>query len=96
MKRYLEQIETNIFPRNDRMCALIRAKRDLIDEGFMPKSMQALLDHQDGWRKDHDKWRKEGVPYPFYAPSPFPRLLEKELKAKILQLDERRDALTKP
>jgi hypothetical protein len=95
MKRWIDQIEKVIFPRNEKMCALIRAKQDLIDEGFMPKNWQALLDHQDGWREEHDKWRKEGVAYPFHARTGFPRMLEKELKAKILQLDERRDALLK-
>src|SRR6185503_1959262 len=31
MKRYIDQIEKNIFPRNEKMCALIRSKRDLVE-----------------------------------------------------------------
>jgi hypothetical protein len=92
LRRYIDQIEKNIFPRNERMCALIRSKRDLA-EGPEPASWQALLDHQDGWRGDHEKWRKEGVAYPFYARSAFPRSLERELKASIAALEERKAAL---
>src|SRR5262245_20962497 len=92
LRRYIDQIEKNIFPRNERMCALIRTKRDLA-EGSEPPSWQALLDHQDGWREDHEKWRKEGVAYPFHARSAFPRSLERELKASIAALEERRSAL---
>ena len=74
------------------MCALIRTKRDLA-EGPEPASWQALLDHQAGWSEDHQKWRKEGVAYPFYARSAFPRSLERELRATIATLEERRNAL---
>lgn len=88
MKRWIDKMEKDLLPRNDRMCALIRAKRDLVD-GELSKSWQALLEHQDGWREDHDKWRKEGVAYPFHARSSFPRTLERELKASIAALEER-------
>jgi len=91
MKRYLDQLEKNTFPRNERMCALIRSKTDLVEGGALPASWQALLDHQDGWREDHEKWRKEGVAYPFHARSAFPRSLERELRATIADLDRRRD-----
>jgi hypothetical protein len=90
MKRYIDQIEKNVFPRNEKMCALIRSKRTL-SEGPEPASWQALLDHQDGWREDHEKWRKEGVAYPFHARSAFPRSLERELRASIADLERRRD-----
>jgi len=94
MKRWIDHIEKEIFPRNDRMCALIRSKRGLA-EGPEPASWQALLEHQDGWREDHQKWRKEGVAYPFHARTSFPRTLERELKASIAALEERRAALPK-
>src|SRR6185295_1472448 len=92
LQRWIEKAEKDLMPRNDRMCALIRAHPDLVD-GPMPKSWTALLEHQDGWKEAHTKWRKEGVAYPFHAPTPFPRLLEKELKASIASLEARRDAL---
>ena len=94
MKRWIDHIEKEIFPRNDRMCALIRSKRGL-SEGPEPASWQALLEHQDGWREDHQKWRKEGVAYPFHARTSFPRTLERELKASIAALEERKAALSK-
>src|SRR5688572_19077422 len=92
MKRYLDQIEKDMFPRNERMCALIRSKRDLAD-GPEPASWKVLLDHHEGWRGDHEKWRKEGVPYPFHARTGFPRTLEKELQASIAALEQRRAEL---
>ena len=95
MKRWIDQIEKVIFPRNEKMCALIRSKKDLIEGGEMPKSWQELLVHQDGWRADHDKWRKEGVAYPFHAQTGFPRSLERELKATIAALEERKAGLAK-
>jgi hypothetical protein len=95
LKRWIEKAEKDLMPRNERMCALIRAKRELVDGPALPANWQALLDHQDGWRADHEKWRKEGVAYPFHAPTPFPRPLERELKASISKLEERRDALKK-
>ena len=95
MQRWTDQIEKVIFPRNEKMCALIRSKQDLIDEGFLPKSWQALLEHQDGWREEHNKWRKEGVAYPFHARTGFPRTLEKELRACIAALEERKATLLK-
>ena len=83
-----------MMPRNERMCALIRAKRDLVD-GPLPASWQALLDHWDGWKEDHEKWKKQGVPYSFTARTPFPRSLERELRASIAQMEERLAALKK-
>jgi hypothetical protein len=95
LRRWLAKAEGDLMPRNDRMCTLIRAKRDLVQGGELPKNWQALLDHWDGWKAQHEKWKKEGVEYPFHAPSPFPRLLEKEVKASIAELESRRDALKK-
>jgi hypothetical protein len=94
MKRWIDQIEKVIFPRNEKMCALIRSKGDLA-EGPEPAGWKALLEHQDGWRADHDRWRKEGVAYPFHAQTGFPRSLERELKATIAALEERKAALGK-
>jgi hypothetical protein len=95
MKRWIDHIEKEIFPRNEKMCALIRSKRDLVVGGELPKSWQALLEHQDGWREDHDQWRKKGVAYPFHARTGFPRTLEREVKATIAELEERKAALFK-
>ena len=95
MKRYLDQIEKDMMPRNERMCALIRAKKDLVDGPELPASWQALLEHHEGWRAAHEKWKKEGAAYPFHAPTPFPRSLERELKASIAKLEARRDSLRK-
>lgn len=95
LKRWIEKAEKDLLPRNDKMCALIRSKKDLVEGGSLPKSWQALLEHQDGWREDHDKWRKEGVAYPFHARTSFPRMLEKELKASIAALEERKATLLK-
>jgi len=94
LRRWIEKFEKDLMPRNDRMCALIRAKKDLVD-GPLPASWQALLDHEDGWKSAHEKWKTEGVPYPFHAPTPFPRSLERELKASIAKLEERRASLRK-
>jgi len=95
LKRWIAKFEGDLMPRNERMCALIRSKRDLVDGPELPASWQALLEHQDGWRAAHEKWKKEGVAYPFHAPTPFPRSLERELKASIAALEARRDALKK-
>src|SRR6185436_20391810 len=65
LKRYVDQIEKDMLPRNEKMCALIRSKRDLVDGPDLPASWKALIEHHEGWREDHTKWRKEGVAYPF-------------------------------
>ena len=95
LRRWLQKAEGDLMPRNERMCVLIRSKRDLVEGGTLPANWQALLDHWDGWKAQHEKWKKEGVEYPFHAPSPFPRLLEKEVRASISALEARRDALKK-
>lgn len=89
LKRYVEQIEKDMLPRNEKMLALIRSKRDLVDGSDLPASWKALIEHQEGWREDHEKWRKEGVAYPFHARTSFPRTLEKELRASIAELEKR-------
>ena len=89
LKRWIEKFEGDLMPRNDRMCALIRSKRDLVDGPELPASWQALLDHEDGWKAAHEKWKTEGTPYPFHSPTPFPRSLERELKASIADLEQR-------
>ncbi|MBI3857259.1 MAG: hypothetical protein HY293_16355 [Planctomycetes bacterium] len=94
LQRWIEKIEKDLMPRNEKMCALIRSKRSLA-EGPEPASWQALLEHEDGWREDHEKWRKDGTAYPYHARTSFPRSLERELKASIAQLEERRAALKK-
>ena len=86
--RWLRKAEGDLMPRNERMCALIREKRDLVD-GPLPASWQALLDHQDGWRTAHEKWKKDGQPYGLRAPTSFPRRLEADLKADIARLEAR-------
>src|SRR5438477_12301741 len=55
LQRWISKFEGDLMPRNERMCALIRAKRDLVDGPELPASWQALLDHQDGWRAAHEK-----------------------------------------
>jgi hypothetical protein len=95
LRRWIAKFEGDLMPRNERMCALVRAKRDLVEGPALPASWQALLEHQDGWRAAHEKWKKDGVAYPFHAPTPFPRSLERELRASIAALEARRDALKK-
>jgi len=95
LRRWLEKAEGDLMPRNERMCVLIRSKKALVEGGSLPANWQALLDHWDGWKAQQEMWKKEKVPYPFHAPSPFPRLLEKEVKASIASLEARRDTLKK-
>ncbi len=94
LKRWIAKAEGDLMPRNDRMCELIRAKGSLVEGGALPPSWQALLEHEDGWRADHTRWKKDGVEYPFHARTPFPRLLEKELRADIQKLESRLAELT--
>jgi hypothetical protein len=83
---WLEKAEKDLMPRNDRMCALVRAKRDLVD-GPLPETWQALLDHQDRWKADHAQWKKDGKPYGLRARNPFPRYLEAELRKDVERLE---------
>src|ERR1043165_1852151 len=46
LKRYVDQIEKDMLPRNEKMLALIRSKRDLIDGPDLPASWKALIEHQ--------------------------------------------------
>jgi len=97
LKLWLEQAEGDTMPRNERMCALIRAKRDLVEGPDLPASFKQLLEHQDSWRAVHEKWKKEQVPYKSWkAPSPFPKQLQGELEDTIETLEKRRTALSKP
>ncbi len=97
LKLWLEQAEGDTMPRNERMCALVRAKRDLVDGPELPTSFKQLLEHQDGWRAVHEKWKKDRVPYKSWkAPSPFPKQLQGELEETIQKLEKRRAALSKP
>jgi hypothetical protein len=95
VKLWLEKAEGDLMPRNERMCALIRSKRDLVDGPDLPPTWKSLLEHQDGWRALHEKYKKDRVPYPWHAPTPFPRRLEPELEESIRKLEERRAELKK-
>jgi len=95
LKLWLEKAEGDLMPRNDRMCALIRSKRELVDGPELPPPWKALLDHEDGWRAAHEKWKKDHVPYSWHAPSPFPKRLESELETEIQKLEKRLDELKK-
>jgi hypothetical protein len=70
LKLWLQQAEGDTMPRNERMCALIRAKRDLVDGPDLPPSFKALLEHQDAWRAVHAKWKQDRVPTPTGNPRP--------------------------
>lgn len=84
LKMWLEQVESDLMPRNERMCALVRAHANPeIDGADLTKQFKMLLTHQDGWRALHEKWQKEKVAYNWRAPSPFPRLLQRELEDKL-------------
>jgi hypothetical protein len=96
VKLWLAKAEGDLMPRNERMCALIRSKRNLVDGPDLPPSWKALLDHQDGWRAVHEKWKKDHIPYSWHAPTSFPKRLESELEASIEKLEKRRDELKKP
>ncbi|HVR86158.1 MAG TPA: hypothetical protein VMU54_17685 [Planctomycetota bacterium] len=96
VKLWLEKAEGDLMPRNERMCALIRSKRDLVDGPDLPPSWKALLEHQDGWRAVHEKWKKDHIPYSWHAPTSFPKRLESELETSIEKLEKRRDELKKP
>lgn len=87
-EKWLKKAEGDLMPRNERMCALIRRNQDLID-GPMPASWKAFLDHQDGWRAAHEKWKKDALPYGLRAPKSFPRRLEDDLKVDIARLEAR-------
>ena len=95
VKLWLVKAETDLMPRNERMCALIRSKEDLVDGPELPSTWKALLEHQDGWRTLHDKWKNDHLPYHWHSPTPFPKRLESELEAGIQKLEKRRDELKK-
>jgi hypothetical protein len=96
VKLWLEKAEGDLMPRNERMCALIRSKRDLVDGPDLPPTWKALLEHQDGWRAVHEKWKTDHVAYGWHAPAPFPKRLESELETAIEKLKKRLDELRKP
>jgi hypothetical protein len=93
VKAWLEKAEGDLMPRNERMCALIRSKRDLVDGPDLPPAWKALLEHQDGWRALHEKWKKDRVSYSWHSPTPFPKRLQSELEADVEKLVKRREAL---
>jgi len=97
LKLWLEQAEGDTMPRNERMCALVRAKRDLVDGPDLPTSFKALLEHQDAWRAVHAKWTRDRVPYANWkSPSPFPKGLQGDLEDAIEKLEKRRASVGKP
>lgn len=84
LKMWLEQLDGDLMPRNEKMVALVRAHQNPeLDGPDLTKQMQQLLKHQDGWRELHEKWKKDKVAYNWRAPSPFPRLLQRELEDKL-------------
>jgi hypothetical protein len=95
VKAWLEKAESDLMPRNERMCALIRSKRELVDGPDLPPHWKALLEHQDGWRAAHEKWKKDRIPYSWHSPTSFPKRLEAELEADVERLEKRREALKK-
>jgi hypothetical protein len=96
LKLWLAQAEGDLMPRNERMCALVRAKRDLVDGPELPTSFKMLLEHQDAWRALHEKWKKDKVPYAWRSPKPFPKQLQGDLEESIEKLEKRRAALSTP
>lgn len=95
VKLWLVKAETDLMPRNERMCALIRSHESLVDGAELPPSWKALLEHQDGWRAVHEKWKNDHLPYSWHSPTPFPKRLESELESSIQKLEKRRDELKK-
>ncbi len=84
LKLWLEQVEGDLMPRNQRMCVLVRAHANPeIDGPDLTKQFKMLLAHQEGWSALHEKWKKDKVAYNWRAPSPFPRLLQRELEDKL-------------
>jgi len=84
LKMWLEQVEGDLMPRNEKMCALVRAHANPeLDGPDLTKQFKTLLAHQEGWSALHEKWKKDRVAYNWRAPSPFPRLLQRELEDKL-------------
>ncbi|MBV8878628.1 MAG: hypothetical protein JO332_01570 [Planctomycetaceae bacterium] len=89
VKLWLDKAERDLMPRNERMCALVRSKRDLVDGPDLTPNLKALLEHQDGWRAVHEKWKRDHVPYNWHSPTSFPKRLQAELEDTVQKLEAR-------
>ena len=65
-------VENDFFPRNEQIKHLLMEKTHLIEGAKVPDSHLQFMEHYNTWKLDHQRWKEDGVDYPFISRVNFP------------------------
>ena len=86
LKIWLFWVDNDLMPRNMAIQNLLSTKTHLIQDGDLPASYIAFLDHHNSWRVTHERWRQEKVPYSWHSKVNWPAKFDEEVLGAFRQL----------
>jgi hypothetical protein len=88
-KAWIFWIENDIFPRNDKISALLRGQTHLIEGDHVPQSYLDFLDHHTSWKLSHMRWKQENVDYPLRSRVDYPGDFQQQVLDTFEKLKEK-------
>lgn len=79
-------VETEFFPRHEKMKDLMTHKLHLIADNEIPQTFIQFLDHHNSWKMHHDRWLKKEIPYKWHSTINWPIQFNKEVIATFSAL----------
>jgi len=89
LKTWLFWVENDLFPRNEKIKALLASKAHLYATKEVPASYLAFLDHHNSWYINHLRWKQEGIPYSWHSKVNWPPEFAKDVGRTFGELKER-------
>jgi hypothetical protein len=89
LKTWLFWVENDLFPRNEKIKALLASKAHLYATREVPASYLAFLDHHNSWYINHLRWKQEGISYSWHSKVNWPLEFALEIGKTFENLKER-------
>jgi hypothetical protein len=89
LKAWLFWIDTDFFPRNEKIKKLLSKKTHLIEGGDVPESYLTFLDHHNSWKICHERWLQQKIPYGWHSKVGWPDQFENDVLRTFSELKKR-------
>lgn len=67
LRLWLFWVDHDFMPRNDKIQSVLSMNSHLITGQELPESYIRFLDHHNSWRLVHERWKIDGIEYPWHS-----------------------------